>query len=229
MIPFLILDSMKAGARNHHLHACHRNQLRGRGAPKEKHYKNGKELLLYSFTQFCFHCNEWILSREQWKQDREKHVQEATMFCGVYTYRNLLLRPGLCPFCMGDEKMEPQWRFQHWCRKDEQLRHLETHFVDVPIDGEATCQHPKCRSVHPGRDALRRHFEAVHYITKPKTNGSINKRALDDGATVAGEGEGMEAEEDLKTETNVDVDDQEDMEVFYEEAEEKVTKRTRTA
>ena len=111
------------------------------------------------------------------------------MFCGVYSSRNLLLRPGLCPFCLGDKTKTSEWQFQHWCRKDEQLRHLESHLQEVPIDGEAKCRHPKCRSVHPGREALRRHFEAVHHITPSRANGSSNKRKSDDGVAVAENGD----------------------------------------
>ena len=65
------------------------------------------------------------------------------------------------------------------------MRHIESHLQEIPLDGKTKCPHPKCRSVHSERDALKRHFEAVHHITGPHANGIVKKRKSEDEAVVA--------------------------------------------
>ena len=104
---------------------------------------------------------------------------DVPLFCGVYFHRDLLLIPGLCPFCLGNKKQSPQSRFRHYTNNRDLFRHVQKHFALSDSDTQFICPHPKCQSFHPGRDALEHHFETIHFISPAKVNGTAEKRNLD--------------------------------------------------
>ena len=93
-------------------------------------------------------------------------------------YRALLLRPGLCPFCLGASDEKPEVRFQHWKVKSNQIKHIEAHLGLIPDDEEIQCPHPRCKTSIYG-NKLMGHFETVHFITRPRNNGGSKKRTYE--------------------------------------------------
>ena len=150
--------SMNKLVRSNHIHHCHKKELR-RGITVQTNW----------YPRFCYHCNSWLLNAEEWSKDREKHMDDPPVYCNVLQYRHVLIRPGLCPYCLGKEQKSATFRFNEFRKKIDLEKHLNDHLGLVGEDGKLFCPHPKCRhNVENG--TLMDHFESVHSITPAAAN-----------------------------------------------------------
>ncbi len=150
--------------------------LRKRPGFRPKRFTRGSQLCKGVFTEFCHPCNIWVLDQEKREDHCKQHLTDAPIFCGLLTFRHLLISPGLCPFCLGDEKLSASTRLQHWSRKIKQQEHIEGHLAKISTSNQVQCPHPKCTSLQQGRAALKLHFSSVHSISAPHNNGTTMKK-----------------------------------------------------
>ena len=114
------------------------------------------------------------MDEQLWNVDRKFHVNDPPIFCGAYYYHGLLLRPGLCPFCLST-CTDPDWtRLQTWDRQSKLNKHIELHIQDLDEDRKQFCPHPKCQA-NVG-SSLIEHFEIFHHITQGLQNRAASKR-----------------------------------------------------
>jgi hypothetical protein len=85
------------------------------------------------FQEFCFLCSQWFDGLKSSQSHATEHVQsdESTSLlplkCDVVHFRHNLIRPGLCPECLGDDDAEPQNRFQQHTNVSEWKTHVLRH------------------------------------------------------------------------------------------------------
>ena len=99
-----------------------------------------------SEIKFCFLCFQWFDSLKSWQSHAAEHVQSnggtslLPLKCDVVHFRHNLIRPGLCPECLGDDDEEPQNRFQQHTNVSEWKTHVLRHI--------ALRRHHQCRPPH---------------------------------------------------------------------------------
>lgn len=101
---------------------------------------------------------------------------DVPLYCNVFYYQGVIIRPGLCPFCLGDESMLHKSRLTQFIQKCDLQRHLQGHLTSFKNE-ELFCPHPKCRRTI--REAsLMDHLENIHAITpvSPSVYGVGSKR-----------------------------------------------------
>lgn len=95
--PFLIClpDSHrieKKTQRSGHIHACRHTQM------ARAHERSKSEV------RYCYFCFRWIFT-EDWEKHCQMHLDRITSkCCATITYCHSLLRPALCPFCLGGDR-----------------------------------------------------------------------------------------------------------------------------
>ena len=85
--------------------------------------------------------------------------------CGMTTYCHSLVRPGYCPFCLGNSSvLLPDQRLQSWCRDAALWQHVAKHLKKTRWP--QVCPHPLCDvSLRDGQD-LRYHFIDGHGLSR---------------------------------------------------------------
>ena len=125
---------------------------------------------LQSDIHYCHLCFNWVVGPEEWESHCQKHIQTLnSKRCGTITYCHTLVRPGYCPFCLGDAA-EPSAgrRLESWRRDHALWKHIDTHLERQrwPL----VCPHPLCDTrLSHGKD-LQFHYVDEHGLsrTRPK-------------------------------------------------------------
>jgi hypothetical protein len=131
-----------------HIHYCRKSHLEESFGPA---------------IEFCELCLTWI-RQEDVGVHLEKHLQHMPSDCGVFCFtKGLLVSPGLCPFCLGESKLEVKDRFVGFEDTRQQLDHLVQHFERLS-GGHIHCPHPSCSSEFDSEHDLIAHFEHFHGI-----------------------------------------------------------------
>ena len=137
--------------RSNHIQDCQRKELCNTISRKECE------------LEFCYECFEFY-SLDQWENHCDIHLANvSTRRCEMVTYCHTLIRPGYCPFCLGDQSRESSKRMKYWKRSNELRAHIEEHFRTLD---EYSCTHPMCREQFQDEMGLRYHLADIHGLQK---------------------------------------------------------------
>lgn len=116
-------------------------------------------------AEYCFECAEWYLNSEDWNNHCIKHLGELDAFCGRIIRSGLLILAPLCPFCLGDDRLEPSRRWRFFKSHTSHRGHINNHIESLP-DGPITCPHPVCDGHYATELEFRHHLHLSHGITQ---------------------------------------------------------------
>ncbi|CAG8416255.1 unnamed protein product [Penicillium salamii] len=172
------MSSLPIQVRAKHILQCERYSRNG--AQYQQLYKNNKRAhrrVNRNYLEFCYLCAEMVDGEEEWKKHCQIHIENLTPRCGMLRYRNTLISPGLCPFCLSDGTKEYDARFRQWRDKSTLLNHIDEHLrLLKPLD-LVSCPHPCCENrEYKGTAALQRHFFDAHSLEEPRPNCQARKR-----------------------------------------------------
>ncbi|KAI9766403.1 MAG: hypothetical protein M1839_004907 [Geoglossum umbratile] len=124
------MEGIYKGRRAAHIHHCRRREC-----AKVLNY-------LQSDLIYCFQCFTWFVE-EEWSVHCKQHLGSiSSKGCGSINYCHTLIRPGYCPFCLGDETLSADERLQAWTRDTGLIAHLEKHVTEA--NWPSACPHPLC-------------------------------------------------------------------------------------
>ncbi|OQE73307.1 hypothetical protein PENNAL_c0089G11954 [Penicillium nalgiovense] len=120
-----------------------------------------------SQLRFCYECMEWLKS-SQWRAHCFSHLQSwESQHCEVIVYRHTVIRPGYCPFCLWDVKLdlEPEDRLNQWSKSGNLKQHIEEkHMLGDQGSGAKTiCG---CGQAFADERGLRYHLHDTHKLNK---------------------------------------------------------------
>jgi hypothetical protein len=134
-----------------HIHACRRKEFLA-SLPRNRRAK------------YCYECFKWFRDGSEWSQHCEEHLRTLDKGCGpIYLshQRSLLMSPGFCPFCLG-QQTEPSRLWFQWTNERDLLLHIDKHLRDEVTDWPFACPHPLCGNEMQSVRELEEHFEKDH-------------------------------------------------------------------
>jgi hypothetical protein len=118
---------------------------------------------LQSDIHYCYQCFQWVVG-DHWEEHCQSHLQPITSkVCGTITYIHTLVRPGFCPFCLGNEALPATRRLESWTRDRKMWGHMNEHLVGM--QWPCRCPHPLCDVSLEDEAALSFHFVDEHRLT----------------------------------------------------------------
>lgn len=127
------------------------------------------------FTEFCFLCFEWYDDQSAWQEHARAHVDDPPLQCSMAIFRHNVIRPGLCPTCLGQGQYHQYTNLTMW------KNHIQDHVLRRT---STTCPHPRCRESHKVEDhaALLDHLADVHSIRfdRAKRQKALDRHRLGD-------------------------------------------------
>ena len=122
---------------------------------------------LQSDIHYCHQCFQWVVG-DDWEQHCQSHLQQITSkICGTVTYIHTLVRPGFCPFCLGNATLPATRRLESWTRDRKMWGHIREHLVGR--QWPSRCPHPLCDISLEDEAGLSFHFADEHRITRTHT------------------------------------------------------------
>ncbi|KAL4746145.1 hypothetical protein BDW72DRAFT_207591 [Aspergillus terricola var. indicus] len=100
----------------------------------QKLFSNGVD----AFAEFCFERDLWYNDRSKWREHCQHHLSppQSLIRCDLITYRNALVRPGRCPFCLGNGLLDPTQRTKQYLDSRTWYKHVQSHFTEHWLLGE---------------------------------------------------------------------------------------------
>ncbi|CAG8253877.1 unnamed protein product [Penicillium salamii] len=145
--------------------------------PRCRNNKRAHRRVNRNFLEFCYLCAEMVDSEDEWKKHCQVHIENLTPQCGMLRYRNTLISPRFCPFCLSDGTKEYDARFRQWRDKSTLLNHIDEHLGLLKPLALVPCPHPCCENQdYKGAAALQRHFFDAHSLEEPRPNCQARKR-----------------------------------------------------
>ncbi|KAJ5471326.1 hypothetical protein N7530_008683 [Penicillium desertorum] len=147
------IKCMKKSDRSAHIHNCVRREMALDLKISEPELK------------FCYECMEWFQS-SQWRDHCSSHIQSwRTQHCEVIVYRNTVIRPGYCPFCLWNIGLEAEDRLHQWLKSGNLKQHIEEkHMPENQESGaEPICG---CGQAFADERDLRHHLHDSHKLNK---------------------------------------------------------------
>lgn len=125
-----------------------------------------------SRPEYCFRCNKWYGTINEFREHCEQHLKEIDMFCGILRCRGLVASAGRCPFCLSDPQLT-LWK--DWHKMMQQFDntakfslHLKGHLESLQGLQKISCPHPLCTQNNAidlkDLQALQVHFNDDHGI-----------------------------------------------------------------
>jgi hypothetical protein len=111
---------------------------------------------------YCYFCFSWI-TEEKWNEHCQSHIDSlSSKRCGSITYCSTLLRPALCPFCIGNKKLDASIRLETWTRENQLRKHIGTHLKGSrwPLK----CPFPLCDLELNKKENFLYHLDDVHSL-----------------------------------------------------------------
>jgi hypothetical protein len=103
---------------------------------------------------------EWFQA-SQWRDHCSSHIQSwKAQHCEVIVYRNTVIRPGYCPFCLWDKSLDAEDRLRQWLKSGNLKQHIEEKHMPgaKPICG--------CGQAFVNERGLRHHLHDTHKLNK---------------------------------------------------------------
>ncbi|RHZ53562.1 uncharacterized protein CDV56_101788 [Aspergillus thermomutatus] len=78
-----------------HLYRCYHERLR--------------QMSVDDFAEFCYECDLWFNNQNEWHQHCQDHLSKPSelLRCDPIIFRNCPVKPGYCPFCLGNTSLGP--------------------------------------------------------------------------------------------------------------------------
>ena len=100
---------------------------------------------------------------EEWEEHCSSHLESiVSKRCAPLIYCNTLVRPGFCPFCLGDSKLSSFSRWNSWTREDKLRSHLGSHITASCWPSQ--CPHPLCGLHFNDELSFFYHLKDVHSL-----------------------------------------------------------------
>lgn len=91
------------------------------------------------------------------------HLDKPFFDCSALIHEGLLIKPGLCPFCLGNASLPAHKRFQPFQTSHAVIVHIHTeHVHDLPWPSK--CPHPSCFTQKMNRDEYHVHMIVKHNV-----------------------------------------------------------------
>lgn len=122
---------------------------------------------LQADVHYCHQCFNWVFGVEEWESHCLRHLQTlASKKCGTITYCHTLVRPGYCPFCLGEVAEPAGRRLESWCRDHALWKHIDLHLMgrSWPL----VCPHPLCDTSLCTDKDLQFHFIDEHGLSRTR-------------------------------------------------------------
>jgi hypothetical protein len=114
-----------------------------------------------SDVHYCHLCFRWVWGRSDWVVHCQDHIGALIpKKCGTITYCYTLVRPGYCPFCLGNGALSATARFTSWIRDHKLWQHVGNHIQGC--SWPMSCPHPSCDALLDTEPSLRFHFIDDH-------------------------------------------------------------------
>ncbi|KAI3240761.1 hypothetical protein DTO012A7_2460 [Penicillium roqueforti] len=147
------IKCMKKSDRSAHIHNCARREMALDLKISEPELK------------FCYECMEWF-QPSQWRDHCSSHIQSwRTQHCEVVVYRNTVIRPGYCPFCLWNIDLEAEDRLHQWLKSGNMRQHIEEKHMpgNRGPEAEPICG---CGQAFADERGLRHHLHDTHKLNK---------------------------------------------------------------
>ena len=141
----------------YHLYSCRKKQRAANGR----------------FSEFCFLCFQWLDDAESWHNHASHHVEQVPTLplkCNLTVFRGNVIRPALCPNCLGNDILTPTERMRQFLNVTEWKDHVHRCYPRQGAPFE--CRHPRCRQV-PAFDQnslFVEHRADLHQTPSPKND-----------------------------------------------------------
>lgn len=120
-----------------------------------------------SEIHYCPLCFQWVYSASDWDVHCEAHIQNLeSKGCGTITHAYTLVRPGSCPFCLGNDTLPASRRLESWTRDHKLWSHVNNHLEGQPWP--LACPHPLCDILIPNDTELLYHFVDDHGFSRTR-------------------------------------------------------------
>jgi len=124
------------------------------------------------FSEFCFACFSWVEDVRQWEEHVQQHCTDPPLKCNLVIFRETVLRPGLCPDCMGGSSAEDAGsiKFVQYLNMTRWIAHTSAH-VRMMTSNDLRCLHPHCRDMplFSNMKQYLTHRSDVHQIHPPSS------------------------------------------------------------
>ncbi|KAL4948932.1 hypothetical protein BDW69DRAFT_198491 [Aspergillus filifer] len=86
------------------------------------------------FAEFCFECGQWFNDRKDLDRHCQSHLDnpDQLLRCDPIIFRNCPVKPGYCPFCLGNGRLGPARRMN----MKDLVCHLEDVHCCAPCQGQ---------------------------------------------------------------------------------------------
>ncbi|KAF7169446.1 hypothetical protein CNMCM6106_004351 [Aspergillus hiratsukae] len=124
------IDRFRAHRRWLHLYRCYKKMLR--------------QMSDDDFAEFCYECDLWFNNQNEWHQHCQDHLSEPSelLRCDPIIFRNCPVKPGYCPFCLGNPSLGPIRQMEQYLDMSKWYDHVHSHLSH--LSGEFHCRHPAC-------------------------------------------------------------------------------------
>ncbi|PPJ60936.1 hypothetical protein CBER1_08602 [Cercospora berteroae] len=125
---------------------------------------------------YCFECAEYMQCEQDWRVHCQLHLQKLDMSCGVTSENDVLILPGLCPFCLADHDLPAAKKYNQYIRKFLLHSHITKEHLSR-AKWPLPCPHPKCEAQLESVPEFWDHVEEIHHIQPPQEYVTLqNKR-----------------------------------------------------
>jgi len=148
--------------RSRHIHSCRRRELS----------------LVSESTEYCYRCCTWFKNNDDFDHHCRSHLIQLDPMCEVWTYRNTLVTPGICPFCVGQDQLPATKRYHQFPESFRLWRHVDRHLLETLWPGP--CPHPLCDLVLKDAEDFNCHMIDIH--GKDIVTRNVSKRKFEDSS-----------------------------------------------
>ncbi|KAL4999885.1 hypothetical protein BDV10DRAFT_200538 [Aspergillus recurvatus] len=127
---------------------------------------NGKCICGKPTESFRAH-RQWLHIYRYWDRHCQSHLDDPDQLlrCDPIIFRSCPVKPGYCPFCLGNRRLGPARRMKQYLNTTQWYRHLGSHLTDDFLSGSFQCRHPACTEKYWSMRDLVCHLEDVHCCT----------------------------------------------------------------
>lgn len=121
-----------------------------------------------NYSQFCFHCNEWMTSKLHWENHLQAHLNslDVPTRCNPVVFRHAIACAGYCPVHLGDINLTPTERMKQFLWVGPWEKHISEcipAYVQEFHD-QIPCPHPICSHFFNDRQIFLDHLADVHSV-----------------------------------------------------------------
>lgn len=126
----------------------------------------------------CFECDQWFTNSSEWEYHCQQHLEAPgdLLRCDPLVFRNAPIKPGFCPFYLGNSCMSPSKRMlQFVVSPPEWHSHIDKHLKGLTSDYD--CKHPACSTRIKTLEELTYHLSDTHFWVPRRTSPTKRKLA----------------------------------------------------